>query len=89
MSSCSFERVAGCGWQRGRAGNPGPAKVGNGNAAVFSERRCSELALNPTSFTRRRGSGNGTSEASCSKATDRKKTPNRAELPVAKVSREP
>jgi hypothetical protein len=62
-------------------------KVSGGDAAAPSERRCSELALNPVSFTRHRGSGSGASEVNGCQVSGRKKTPIRAQPSVAEVSR--
>jgi hypothetical protein len=64
-------------------------KVSGGDAVALSERRCSELALNPVSFTRRRGSGTGASEVHGCQVLDRKKTPILAQQPGAEVSRAP
>jgi hypothetical protein len=66
---------------------PALTKVSGGDAAAPSERRCSELALNPASFTRRRGSGSGAPEVNGCQVSDRKKTPIRPQPPVAEVSR--
>jgi hypothetical protein len=72
----------------GRA-KPVPAKAGGGDAVALGERRCPELALNPASFTRRRGSRSGTSEVSHSQVSSRKKTPTGAQLLAAEVGRAP
>jgi hypothetical protein len=61
-------------------------KAGGGDAAALVEGRCSELALKPVSFTRRRGSGIGASETSGTSALERKKMPLWTRSPVVEVS---
>jgi hypothetical protein len=67
--------------------NPVLAKVSGGEAAAVAERRCSELALKPASFTRCRGSGSGTSEVSRAKVRIGRKRRHRPGSSFTEVSR--
>jgi hypothetical protein len=66
---------------------PALVQASGGDAAASTERRCPELALKPASFTRRRGSGSGTSEVSGATVWFGRKRRHRPEPPVAEVSR--